>query len=303
MGSQRNRQDWATKHSTHTHTHTHTRTHTHRAGPTMSISHLLSLPTTTNSMSWSSSIWSVHTGPLIVFHGQCVLHAIPWTPHRSFTIQRSLTINGHKEVLYNYLLPPSFYTQVYECGCVDYTFLKWSCWIKTQSVTNHPMNTYYVPGTRVNDKTGQRMSFLQGQDKDFAKSFHFDRCCHSAVHLWCRRSQDCLLPPHIILRTNRGESSFSDAQEAAPAPFCPHPYPADLNTLAAVTGCAVWEARNPRPLWEAHVKNTGSGSRGVQGQRPQIRPRFTQSGTEAEEQELAVGTWGLSIEGPVELSL
>ena len=28
-----------------------------------------------------------------------------------------------------------------------------------------------------------------------------------------------------------------------------------------------------------------------------------QSGTEAEEQELAVGTWGLSIEGPVELSL
>ena len=96
-----------------------------------------------------------------------------------------------------------------------------------------------------------------------------------------------------ILRTNRGESSFSDAQEAAPAPFCPHPYPADLNTLAAVTGCAVWEARNPRPLWEAHVKNTGSGSRGVQGQRPQIRPRFTQSGTEAEEQELAVGTWGL----------
>ena len=165
------------------------------------------------------------------------------------------------------------------------------------------MNTYYVPGTRVNDKTGQRMSFLQGQDKDFAKSFHFDRCCHSAVHLWCRRSQDCLLPPHIILRTNRGESSFSDAQEAAPAPFCPHPYPADLNTLAAVTGCAVWEARNPRPLWEAHVKNTGSGSRGVQGQRPQIRPRFTQSGTEAEEQELAVGTWGLSIEGPVELSL
>ena len=105
-------------------THTHTHTHTHTAGPTSSISHLLPLSTTINSMSWSNSIWSVHTGPLIVFHGQCVLHAIPWTPHCSFTIQRSLTFNAHKEVLHNYLLPPSFYTEVYGCGCVDYTFLK-----------------------------------------------------------------------------------------------------------------------------------------------------------------------------------
>ena len=160
------------------------------------------------------------------------------------------------------MLPPSFYTQVYECGCVDYTFLKWSCWIKTQSVTNHPMNTYYVPGTRVNDKTGQRMSFLQGQDKDFAKSFHFDRCCHSAVHLWCRRSKVCFLPPHIILREDRGEFPFSDVQEAAPTPFCPHPSPADLIILAAVIGCGAWEAQNPRPLFVANVENSGSGSRG-----------------------------------------
>ena len=112
----------------------------------MSISHFLPLPTTINSMSWSSSIWSVHTGPLIVFHGQCVRRAIPWTLHRLFTIQRSLTINGRKEVLHNYLLSPSFYTQVYKCGCVDYTFLKWSCWIKTQSVTQWAPTMYWALG-------------------------------------------------------------------------------------------------------------------------------------------------------------
>ena len=146
------------------------------------------------------------------------------------------------------------------------------------------------------DKTGQKTSFPQGHNKEFVRSFHFDRCCHSAVHLWCRRSKVCFLPPHIILREDRGEFPFSDVQEAAPTPFCPQPSPADLNTPAAVIGCGAWEARNPRPLFAAHMENAGSGSHGVQGQRPQIRPGLTQSGTEADEQLLAVGTWGLSTE-------
>ena len=73
----------------------------------------------------------------------------------------------------------------------------------------------------------------------------------------------------------RGESPFSDVQEATLDPFCPHPFRADLNTLAAVIGCGVWEARNPRPFWAAHVENAGSGSRRVHGQRPQIRPGLT----------------------------
>ena len=60
------------------------------------------------------------------------------------------------------------------------------------------------------------------------------------------------------------------------APFLPCPPTADLNTQAAAIGCGAWEARNPRPLWGAHVENTGSGSHGVQGQRPQIRPGLTQ---------------------------
>ena len=68
-------------------------------------------------------------------------------------------------------------------------------------------------------------------------------------------------------------------------------------------GCGAWEARSPRPLWTAHVENAGSGSLRVQGQRPQIRPGLTQSATEVDEQELAVGTRGLSTEGPVEPSL
>ena len=157
-------------------------------------------------------------------------------------------------------------------------------------------------GTGVTNKTGQKTSFPQGHDKGFV-SFHFDRCCHSAVHLWCRRSQACFLTPHIILREDRGETSFSDDQEAVPTPFCPPPSPADLNTLAAVIGCGAWEARNPRPLWAAHMENAGSGSRGVQGQRPQMRPGLTQSSTEADEQELAVWAWGLSTEGPVEPNL
>ena len=152
------------------------------------------------------------------------------------------------------------------------------------------------------DKTGQKTSFPQGHNKEFVRSFHFDRCCHNSVHLWCR-SQACLLPPHIILRKDRGESPFSDVQESAPTSFCPHPSLADLNTPAAVIGFGAWEARNPRPLFAALVENAGSGFRGVQGQRPHIRPGLTQSGTEAEEQELAVGTWGLSTEGPVEPSL
>ena len=104
-----------------------------------------------------------------------------------------------------------------------------------------------------------------------------------------RRTQACLLPPHIILGAYRGQFPFSDVQEASPAPLCPHPSPADLNTPAAVIGCGACEARNPRALWAAHVENAGSDSHGVQGQRPQIRPGLTQSGTEADEQELAVG--------------
>lgn len=103
-----------------------------------------------------------------------------------------------------------------------------------QDSVSHPMSTYYVLGTRVNDKTGQKMSFPQGQDKDFVKSFHFDRCCHNAVHLWCKRSQACLLRPHIILGADRGEFHFSDVQEATPAPLCPRSSPADLNTPSAV---------------------------------------------------------------------
>ena len=129
-------------------------------------------------------------------------------------------------------------------------------------VTHHPIITYSVPGTGVTYKTGQKTSFPQGQDKGFVRSFHFDRCCHSAVHLWCRRSKVCFLPPHIILREDRGEFPFSDVQEAAPTPFCPHPSPADLIILAAVIGCGAWEAQNPRPLFVANVENSGSGSRG-----------------------------------------
>ena len=104
-----------------------------------------------------------------------------------------------------------------------------------------------------------------------------------------RSTQACLLPPHIILGADRGQSPFSYVQEASPAPLCPHPSPADLNTPAAVIGCGACEARNPRALWAALVENADSDSHGVQGQRPQIRPGLTQSGTEAYEQELAVG--------------
>ena len=68
-------------------------------------------------------------------------------------------------------------------------------------------------------------------------------------------------------------------------------------------GCGAWEARNPRPLWGAHVENTGSGSHGVQGQRPQIRPGLTQLGAEVDGQEFTVGVLGLSTGGPVEPSL
>ena len=100
----------------------HGMAHGHRAGPTMSISYSLPLSTAINSMSWSSPIWSVQPGPLVLFRGQCVLHGITGMPHHSATIQRPLIISGHKEVLHNCLLPPSFYTQLSKCGCVDYTF-------------------------------------------------------------------------------------------------------------------------------------------------------------------------------------
>ena len=85
-----------------------------------------------------------------------------------------------------------------------------------------------------------------------------------------------------------------------PTPFCPCPSPADLNTPAAVIGCGAWEARNPRPLWAAHVENAGSSSRGLQGQSPQISPGLTQSGNEVDGQDLAVGASGLNTGGPVE---
>lgn len=68
-------------------------------------------------------------------------------------------------------------------------------------------------------------------------------------------------------------------------------------------GCGAWEARNPRPLWAAHVENAGSSSRGLQGQRPQISPGLTQSGNEVDGQDLAVGAAGLNTGGPVEPSL
>ena len=178
--------------------------------------------------------------------------------------------------------------------------LKWSCWDKAQSVTNHPMSTYYVSCTGV---TRQKMSFPQGQNKDFVRSFHFNRCCHNAVHLWFRRSQAFLLSPHIILGTDWGASPFTGVREAAPTPFCPRSSPADLNTPAAVIGRGAWEARNPRPLWAAHVENAGSSSRGLQGQRPQISPGLTQSGSEVDGQDPAVGAAGLSTGGPVEPSL
>ena len=55
---------------------------------------------------------------------------------------------------------------------------------------------------------------------------------------------------------------LSHVQEATPAPFCPHPSPADLIILTAVIGCGAWEAQNPRPLFAANVENAGSGSRG-----------------------------------------
>ena len=67
--------------------------------------------------------------------------------------------------------------------------------------------------------------------------------------------------------------------------------------------CGAWEARNPRPLWEAHVENTGSGSHGAQGQRAQTRPLLTQSGAEVDGQEFTVGVLDLSTGGPVEPSL
>ena len=102
---------------------------------------------------------------------------------------------------------------------------------------------------------------------------------------------------------DRGESPFSEVQEDAPAPFWPCPPTADLNTQAAVIGCGAWEARNPRPLWGAHVESTSSGSHGVQGQRPQIRPGLTQLGAEVEGQEFTVGVLVLSTGGPVESSL
>ena len=102
---------------------------------------------------------------------------------------------------------------------------------------------------------------------------------------------------------DRGESPFSEVQEDAPAPFWPCPPTADLNTQAAVIGCGAWEARNPRPLWAAHVENAGSSSRGLQGQRPQISPGLTQSGSEVDGQDPAVGAAGLSTGGPVEPSL
>ena len=102
---------------------------------------------------------------------------------------------------------------------------------------------------------------------------------------------------------DRGESPFSDVQEDTPAPFWPCPPTADLNTQAAAIGCGAWEARNPRPLWGAHVENTGSGSHGVQRQRPQIRPGLTQLSAEVDGQEFTVGILGLSTGGPVEPSL
>ena len=51
------------------------------------------------------------------------------------------------------------------------------------------------------------------------------------------------------------------------------------------------------------MENTGSGSHGVQGQRPQIRPGLTQLGAEVYGQESTVGVLGLSTGGPVEPSL
>ena len=108
---------------------------------------------------------------------------------------------------------------------------------------------------------------------------------------------------YYLLKSFSGKTEgnpLSHVHEASPTPFCPQPSPADLNTPAAVIGFGAWEARNSRPLFAALVENAGSGFRGVQGQRPHIRPGLTQSGTEADEQLLAVGTWGLSTEGPVE---
>ena len=104
--------------------------------------------------------------------------------------------------------------------------LKWSCWDKTQSVTNHPMSTYYVSCTGV---TRQKMSFPQGQDKDFVRIFHFNRCCHNADHLWFRRSQAFLLSPHIILGTDWGASPFTGVHEATPPHFA-HAHPLQIWT-------------------------------------------------------------------------
>ena len=84
---------------------------------------------------------------------------------------------------------------------------------------------------------------------------------------------------YYLLKSFSGKTEgnpLSHVHEASPTPFCPQPSPADLNTPAAVIGCGAWEARNPRPLFAAHMENAGSGSHGVQGQRPQIRPGLTQ---------------------------
>ena len=165
-----------------------------------------------------------------------------------------------------------------------------------------PSEQLYVPGTGVNDKTGPKMSFPQGQDKVLSGVFTL---IDAATMLSICSAGEVKLA-YYLLTSFSGQTEgnpLSHVQEATPAPFCPHPSPADLYTLAAVIGCGAWEARNPRPLWAAHMENACSGSRGVQGQRPQMRPGLTQSGTEADEQELAVWAWGLSTEGPVEPNL
>ena len=101
---------------------------------------------------------------------------------------------------------------------------------------------------------------------------------------------------------DRGESPFSDVQEAGSAPFWPCPPPADLNTPAAVIGCGAWEARNPRPFWGGHMENSDSVSHREQEQRPQIRPGLTQA-LRLMGKSLQWGVLDLNTGGPVEPSL
>ena len=146
------------------------------------------------------------------------------------------------------------------------------------------------------------MSFPQGQDKVLSGVFTL---IDAATMLSICSAGEVKLA-YYLLTSVSGKTEgnpLSHVQEATPAPFCPHPSPADLYTLAAVIGCGAWEAQKPRLLFAANLESAGTGSHGVQRQRPQIRPGLTQSGTEAGEQELAVGTWGLSTEVPVEPSL